>query len=835
MIDTSIDSNRAQSKRRYPDRAPAIARCLAGLLFLLLAGYSFATAQAEDSNLASDIRLLGTLAPLGTDTYYTDIWGYAADGREYACLGHREGSFIIDVTDPANPRELAFIEGARSNWRDLKVHGHYLYVVHDGNENSYAEPGMQIIDLSDLPNSASLAATFNENMGGQGLAHNLYIDNGLAYIAGARENSGLIILNLADPLNPSTLTTMKEPYWHDVVVNKGIIFGSAIGKGQIHIVDGSDPENLQDISRTTYPGAFTHNMWMTDDNAYLITTDEVNGRPVNFWDISNLEEPEWLASYGPAYPAVAHNAHIKDDLAYISYYYDGLKIIDIGNRRAPVEIAHYDTYPDDNFERGTGFHGCWGVYTDLPSGNLLVSDITYGLFVLRFEGRRASYVEGKVFDAGSQQPIGGVEVSLANPAIFEGSSKVESASDGSYLIGARAGAPQLNFFKYGWEPLLVDDIAVASAERSRRDVFLTKIPTAPVLLTFRTTLGEAVAGSKLFIRSDVYDFVSVQETDAKGEIRVNLLFDDYSISLREWGFLPFDAKFRINEEGLNRLEFELEPGYYENFTAAPEWSRYDSQDSTGLWKLVRSKDQEFENFLPSFDPFAKENGFYSWSRTQLGRAVLTSPSFDATRLIHPVVEYYRLFNPARYTLDPQADDSLLVQLSNDDGASWTSIETVSTIDTAWKRRRHHLELFQTLSSTMRMRFIHIEGDREERRSVRIRRPSYCAIDELTIVSGDLTTFVESEQSAGPVVDLHYWPNPAYSIVQLEWQPPTSIEATLSIFDPLGMLVKRIEIAPQSGGKVTIDLNVSDFSAGLYYLRLSSGNFTSPAKSLIIVR
>ena len=41
----------------------------------------------------------------------------------------------------------------------------------------------------------------------------------------------------------------------------------------------------------------------------------------------------------------------------------------------------YDTYPDPD---GRQFRGAWGVYPFLPSGNILVSDMQYGLFV--FEG-----------------------------------------------------------------------------------------------------------------------------------------------------------------------------------------------------------------------------------------------------------------------------------------------------------------------------------------------------------------------------------------------------------------------------------------------------------------
>src|SRR5690606_38295279 len=64
----------------------------------------------------------------------------------------------------------------------------------------------------------------------------------------------------------------------------------------------------------------------------------------------------------------------------ISYYHDGVQVYDISDPRNPVRAGFYDTYPENtNF---SGFQGCWGVYPYLPSGNIIASDITHGLFVL---------------------------------------------------------------------------------------------------------------------------------------------------------------------------------------------------------------------------------------------------------------------------------------------------------------------------------------------------------------------------------------------------------------------------------------------------------------------
>jgi len=77
--------------------------------------------------------------------------------------------------------------------------------------------------------------------------------------------------------------------------------------------------------------------------------------------------------------SIAHNLMIKDDLVYISYYQDGLQVFDISNPVNPIQVAYYDTYMPENTG---GYAGAWGIYAFLPSGNILISDVQSGLFVL---------------------------------------------------------------------------------------------------------------------------------------------------------------------------------------------------------------------------------------------------------------------------------------------------------------------------------------------------------------------------------------------------------------------------------------------------------------------
>jgi hypothetical protein len=52
---------------------------------------------------------------------YFDIWGYNANGREYAIIGVFDGTSFIDITDPTNPVEVGFVNGSITSHRDMKT------------------------------------------------------------------------------------------------------------------------------------------------------------------------------------------------------------------------------------------------------------------------------------------------------------------------------------------------------------------------------------------------------------------------------------------------------------------------------------------------------------------------------------------------------------------------------------------------------------------------------------------------------------------------------------------------------------------------------------------
>ncbi|PHN07267.1 choice-of-anchor B family protein [Flavilitoribacter nigricans] len=322
---------------------------------------------------------------------YNEIWGLALDGREYAVIGSTLGTHFIDVTEPENAREVAFVTGASSGpniiHRDYHNYGCYLYAVSDEGNGS-----LQIIDISGLPDQVEVVYDEDTLFG---RSHNIFIDTSAAILyacyarGGEATTTPLKLLDISDPTRPQEIATYRDfgsgpvSHVHDCYVDRGIAFLN-LGFDGMAIVDFSDPLNPVNLSTLTdYPfSGYNHSGWATADLHYYYLADESHGHPLKVLDVSDLTEIEVVDTFDAGSPAelsIPHNQVVACDYLYVSYYYDGLQVFDISDPAQPQRIAYYDT---SDIEHRKSYEGAWGVYPFLPSGNILVSDMQEGLFIL---------------------------------------------------------------------------------------------------------------------------------------------------------------------------------------------------------------------------------------------------------------------------------------------------------------------------------------------------------------------------------------------------------------------------------------------------------------------
>jgi choice-of-anchor B domain-containing protein len=350
-----------------------------------------------------DLVALGTTSSGNAN----DMWGWTDpdSGKEYALVGLDNGTAFIDISDPEHPLRLGNLptHSVNSLWRDIKVYGHYAYVVSEA-----ADHGMQVFDLEHLRNVANPPVVFSEDAwyGTFGRAHNIVIDeqSGFAYAVGSRQgtqqcNAGLHMIDIHDPLNPVFAGCFSaDGYTHDAqcIVYDGpdadytgheVCF--AANEDTLTIVDVTDKQAPVQLARIGYAGfGYTHQGWLTEDRRHLLLDDELdeinNGGATRtyVWDVQDLDQPVLEFTYNGQTGSSDHNLYIVGGYAYESDYNSGLRILDLSDidGGSLSEAAFFDTYPAND---SPGFDGTWSNYPWYASGFVGVSDITSGFYLLQ--------------------------------------------------------------------------------------------------------------------------------------------------------------------------------------------------------------------------------------------------------------------------------------------------------------------------------------------------------------------------------------------------------------------------------------------------------------------
>ena len=343
---------------------------------------------------------------------FNDIWGYTdAQGSEYAILGGYDSIYVFDVTDPATTYKVAVDDPpGNSIWRDFKVFDHYLYAVAD-----QGTTGLRVYDLDSL--AAGKLHLVGSYTGDFYKAHNIFIEESSAklYVAGsnaAAVREGLLIYDLSTDeraRNPHLIkafqfdTLVNSPalnfYVHDLFVRRDTVYCSHGYQGY-YIWDLTDPVNIDSADLVGFMentaatgGSYVHSSWNSDDNNYAYMATEVSTNSanlriyiidqsdksaptvVNTWKEPLLESSCFMDNNVP------HNPFVKDGKLIISYYEDGVQVLDLADPENPDLLAYYDTEPANENYNSTRAN--WGVYPFFSSGTIVASDTKNGMFVMR--------------------------------------------------------------------------------------------------------------------------------------------------------------------------------------------------------------------------------------------------------------------------------------------------------------------------------------------------------------------------------------------------------------------------------------------------------------------
>jgi hypothetical protein len=321
----------------------------------------------------------GDLAAVGVQRCSRQVQGFA-------------GLALYDVTNPAKPKELGRLpSGVVSGVHEVGV---------------VQRPDGRVLALAAVPYS------FNLTEGRQG---------------------DLRIIDITDPRRPrqvadwdvrrdgpaetrGQLAARRDVFDHSAwPFDKGNKVFASFWSAGVQFLDISDPSSPRLIGQTPYRpedgyrGA--HSGWFNEDETLFVQNDEtmlaVGSGSRRTWtfqrvfDTSDLARPRLLSTFATeaAVPGKdgrvavdgvysVHNAVVKGDLSYASWYSDGVRVVDLSDPAHPREIASFVPPPTSPRQTAATAQGgrrdmpvVWGVF---PWKDLvLASDMNSGLWVFR--------------------------------------------------------------------------------------------------------------------------------------------------------------------------------------------------------------------------------------------------------------------------------------------------------------------------------------------------------------------------------------------------------------------------------------------------------------------
>lgn len=749
------------------------------LIFLCLIYVSDSTSQEV---LRSDL-----IAQIEHEVSTNDIWGYVAqDGTEYAVVGTIQDARIYSLSDPAKPQLVAQIPGAVSQWRDYKSYGTFVYQI-----TQRGRDGLTIIDMTNAPDSIG-SKTFTPTLEVNGIeaqlltCHNLFIDDerGLAFLAGCNNGvGGILIFDLtSDPLNPTFVNAIDDRYSHDVVVRGDTLFSSEINEGNLAIYDIEDLNNPIIRSRTRTTSVFTHNAWFSDDGNFVFTTDERANSNVDAYDITDVSNPVLLDTYRPFENRgiIPHNTHYYDGFLVTSWYTEGVIVLDAHRPDNLVKVAQYDTYQLS----GTGFNGCWGAYPYLPSGVVLASDLSGGLFVLDVDYQRAGYLEGIVIDIISGSSINGAVVTLVES---EERLTIESSkADGVYKMGtAESGtyAVTIDHPDYDSDTVLVD---IIQGQVTLQDFRLWRKGSIIEVGGFVMDAdGNPIADARLIIENDIRKEESTTELD--GFYKSLLVEGVYNVKVAAWGYKGRELELEITADQIDTIV--LQEGYEDDFFVDLGWE-VSGDAQTGIWIRDIPNGTQLDGNLSNPDQDVPndigDHGYVTGNLTgsvgtddvDNGATILTSPAMDISDMTNPIIEFVPWFYNGGGTGQP-IDDMMTIAVLLDDQPAFI-VDTISEVEVISGRWREpimiHLDSIDRRAKTARLQ-ISISDQRESGHLVE------GGIDRFRLEEGPQPIFPVGAEE----IEISLAPNPSDGLFYIDAFTNEAIEA-VSVFNVNGRIV-----------------------------------------------
>ncbi len=316
---------------RISARRLRFAALLLAPVIVLLTLWQFNPYALSGSN--GELRVIGHLNIAAGEGHITDVWALATkDGRSFAylgsfdkpfCSGAITGVYVIDITDPAIPRQAGFIPsplGTRVN--DVKVE--------------------------------RLQTSFFE---GDLLIHSTEFCTGETQGQAVDSSPGIILYDVSEPLSPKQLASdfslgfeVHNTFIYQQGEHAYVLVVQDGAPRDFHIVDITDPFHPMKVSARGWPDWFDPDAQLALGQAAIPLLHDV-----------------WVQAYPPNHRVPQYAGRT---IAYLSYWDAGLVLLDITDPASPVFLGDSD-YLDPDPVSGEAPEGNAHVAVPTTDGNLV--------------------------------------------------------------------------------------------------------------------------------------------------------------------------------------------------------------------------------------------------------------------------------------------------------------------------------------------------------------------------------------------------------------------------------------------------------------------------------
>jgi hypothetical protein len=311
-----------------------------------------------------------------------------ADGRwavvtREGASGRRNGIVVLSLEDPAHPRVVSeYTETVSGGVHSTYVytqprHGTHVYLTDD------ATGSMRVIDLNDPANPREVARWQTSRPEAGRVLHDIDVWDGLAYLS--YWNDGLVILDVGNGMRSGSPTSPQLVAQFKYDLNQ--LYRNVEAEGGPGFIRGTHTAWRDRQRPLVYVG---DEVFSARPQGILMPgmgLGKANGR-LQVVDVSDIANPRAVAWYEPP-DGGTHNVWVAGDTLYLGDYQGGLRVLDVsGEMRGDLmaqdrEIAHVHTGDARGFVPNAAM--AWGAF--YHNGLVWVNDVFSGLWAVRVEPR----------------------------------------------------------------------------------------------------------------------------------------------------------------------------------------------------------------------------------------------------------------------------------------------------------------------------------------------------------------------------------------------------------------------------------------------------------------